>query len=487
LICGVPQTPHIVEHCEVEMASELMTLTPPGGSVPIRIENAPKRFHLLSKPSGSACNIDCQYCFFLSKDALYPGDRQRMSEATLEEYIRQLLESHRTPSVTVAWQGGEPTLMGLPFFRRAMEFVEKHRRAGQEVCHTFQTNGILLDDEWCAFFKQHSVLVGLSVDGPQETHDRYRVTRTGKGTFDLVMRGLSCLRKHGVEYNILCTVNAANQDHGRRVYRFFRDELHATWMQFIPIIERATQDTLPIANLGWSDRPGQHRILYTQTGSLVTDRSVGGRQYGQFLIDIFEEWVRHDVGQIYVQLFDVTLDAYFGRYTLCIHAPTCGIGPALEHNGDLYSCDHFVEPGFRLGNIHQTHMLELITSPQQRKFGLDKRDTLTSQCRNCEVRQLCNGGCPKDRFVMSRDNEPGQNYLCEGLELFYKHTRPAMQTMAALLRAEQPAAQVMQWVRAQDAKRGRNDPCSCGSGSKFKRCHGDRTYSSGEVAPSTQR
>jgi serine-type anaerobic sulfatase-maturating enzyme len=445
-------------------------LSPP---VTTQTPNAPHRFHLLTKPSGSACNIDCQYCFFLSKEALYPDDRQRMSEETLEVYIRQLLESHRTPVVTVAWQGGEPTLMGLPFFQRSMELVDKYRRPEQEVHHTFQTNGIALDDAWCEFFKKHDVLVGLSVDGPREIHDQYRVTRGGKGTFDLVMQGLSFLRRHGVRYNILCTANAANHYHGRRVYRFFRDELEAEWIQFIPIVERATPETLPIANLGWSDRPGQQRLLYTQTGSLVTNRSVGGRQYGQFLIDIFEEWVRRDVGKVFVQLFDVTLDAYFGRYTLCVHAPTCGLGPAMEHNGDLYACDHFVEPDFRLGNIHQTHMLELMASPEQRKFGLDKRDTLTSECRNCEVRTLCNGGCPKDRFATSRDGEQGQNYLCPGLELFYKHTRPAMEKMANLLRQDQPPAEVMQWVRAQDAKRGRNEPCPCGGGRKFKHCHGN--------------
>jgi uncharacterized protein len=435
------------------------------------IVGAPRRFHLLAKPSGSACNIDCRYCFFLSKEALYPGDRQRMSDETLETYIRQLLEAHTAPAVTVAWQGGEPTLMGLPFFQRAMELVKRYRRPEQEIQHTFQTNGIALDDKWCAFFKEHDMLVGLSVDGPREMHDTYRVTRGGKGTFDLVMRGLSHLRKHGVRFNILCTVNAANQRHGATVYRFFRDELQAEWIQFIPIVERTTADLLPIANLGWSERPGQKRMLYTQTGSHVTERSVDGGQYGQFLVEIFEEWVRRDVGSVFVQLFDVTLDAYFGRYTLCIHAPTCGMGPALEHNGDLYACDHFVEPGFRLGNIHEKHMMTLITSPEQRKFGLDKRDTLTSQCRNCEVRRLCNGGCPKDRFVASRDNEPGHNYLCAGLELFYKHTRPAMEKMADLLRQGRAAAEVMDWVRAQDSKRGRNDPCPCGSGRKFKRCH----------------
>jgi uncharacterized protein len=437
--------------------------------------DSPPCFHLLAKPSGSTCNIDCKYCFFLSKEALYPNDKHRMSEATLETYIRQLLESHRTPEVTVAWQGGEPTLMKLDFFRRSVELVEKYRRPGQVVQHTFQTNGILLDDDWCAFFKEHDFLIGLSVDGPREVHDAYRVDRGGKGTFDRVMQGWRQLRRHGVEFNILCTVNAANEKHGRTIYRFFRDELGTKWIQFIPIIERATADTITIANQGWSDQPGRKRLLYTQTGDLVTERSVGGEQYGRFLVDIFEEWVRRDVGRIFVQLFDVTLEAYFGRHLLCIHAPTCGFGPALEHNGDLYSCDHFVEPRYRLGNIHQTHMLELISSAAQRKFGQDKRDTLTAQCRNCEVRPLCNGGCPKDRFALSRDGEPGQNYLCAGLELFFTHTRPAMQTMARLLQAGRPPSEVMALTAADDARQGRYQACPCGSGRKFRFCHGDRT------------
>ncbi len=436
---------------------------------------SPPAFHLLAKPSGSTCNIDCTYCFFLSKDALYPGDKQRMSEATLEAYIRQLLEAHRTPEVTVAWQGGEPTLMGLPFFARAVELVEKYRRPGQAVRQTFQTNGLLLDDDWCAFFKRHGFLVGLSVDGPREMHDAYRRDRRGQGTFDKVMEGWRHLRKHEVPFNVLCTVNAANQDHGRDVYRFFRDELGATWIQFIPIVERATEETLAIANQGWSDRPGRApRPLYTQAGSLVTERSVGGAAYGRFLVDVFEEWVRHDVGRVFVQLFDVTLEAHFGRHLLCIHAPTCGYGPALEHNGDLYTCDHFVEPGQELGNIHETPLVQLVASPKLRRFGDDKRDRLTRQCRECEVRFLCNGGCPKDRFATSRDGEPGQNYMCAGLETFFRHVGPAMQVMVQLLREGRAPAEVMKWVAAQDARRDPYAPCPCGGGSKFKFCHGDR-------------
>jgi len=436
--------------------------------------DSPPQFHLLAKPSGSTCNIDCTYCFFLSKDALYPNEKHRMSAATLDAYIRQLLESHRTPNVTVAWQGGEPTLMKLEFFKHSVELVEKYRRPDQVVQHTFQTNGILLDDDWCTFFKEHNFLVGLSVDGPRDIHDTYRVDRRKRGTFDRVMQGWRQLRQHGVEFNILCTVNAANEKHGRRVYRFFRDELGAKWVQFIPIVERATEQTLEIANQGWSAQSGGKRLLYTQTGNLVTERTVGSEQYGRFLVDVFEEWVRHDVGQVFVQLFDVTLEAFFGRHLLCIHAPTCGFGPALEYNGDLYSCDHFVEPRFKLGNIHQTHMLKLVASPEQRKFGEDKLDTLTAQCRSCKVRHWCNGGCPKDRFALSRDGEPGQNYLCAGLERFFMHTGPTFNAMAQLIQQGRPPAEMMASIAAADVKRGPYQPCPCGSGQKFRFCHGNR-------------
>jgi uncharacterized protein len=250
--------------------------------------------------------------------------------------------------------------------------------------------------------------------------------------------------------------------------------MKAKWLQFIPIVERANAETLEIANLGWSEQPGRKRLLYTQTGNLVTTRSVGGEQYGRFLVDIFEEWVRNDVGEVFVQMFDVTLEAYFGRHLLCIHAPTCGYGPALEYNGDVYSCDHFVEPRYKLGNIHQTHLVKLVSSAEQRRFGDDKRDMLTTQCRTCDVRPLCNGGCPKDRFVMSRDGEPGHNYMCEGLYLFFNHTRPAMQTMAQLLQRGRAPSEVMSLLAAVDARRGPYARCPCGSGQKFRFCHGNR-------------
>jgi len=416
------------------------------------IADAPPAFHLLAKPTGSTCNINCTYCFFLSKEALYPNEKTRMSDETLEEYICQLLESHQSPEVTIAWQGGEPTLMRLEFFRKAVEIANKYKRPHQTLLHTFQTNGILLDDEWGAFFKEHDFLVGLSVDGPREIHDTYRVDRGDKGTFDRVMEGWEVLRRHNVDLNILCTVHAANEKRGREVYRFFRDELHAEFIQFIPIVERASRETIDIANNGWAGMAGRNRLLYTQSGTLVTERSVGPKQYGQFMADVFDEWVRNDVASVFVQLFDVTLEAYFGRNLLCIHAPTCGDAPVLEHNGDLYSCDHFVEPKYKLGNIHDRHMLEMVASPQQRLFGSDKQRSLTVQCKRCEFLSLCNGGCPKDRFSLSRDGEPGHNYLCPGLELFFKHTRPAMSTMAQLLNHGRAPYDIMELTKAADER-----------------------------------
>ena len=375
-----------------------------------------------------------------------------MSDKTLEEYMRQLLESHQTPEVTIAWQGGEPTLMRLGFFKKAVEIANKYKRPGQTLLHTFQTNGILLDDEWGKFFKENELLVGLSVDGPREIHDKYRLDRGAKGTFDRVMKGWEVLRRHNVDFNILCTVHAANQTKGREVYRFFRDELAAQFIQFIPIVERATTKTIDLANEGWSEKAGRNRLLYTQNGTLVTDRSVGGKEYGQLMIDVFEEWVRNDVASVFVQLFDVTLEAYFGRHLLCIHAPTCGLAPVLEYNGDLYSCDHYVEPKYKLGNIHEKHMLEMVASPEQRKFGADKRDSLTAQCKRCDVLSLCNGGCPKDRFSLSRDGEPGHNYLCQGLELFFRHTHPAMSTMARLLKQDRAPYDIMAMIKAADER-----------------------------------
>jgi uncharacterized protein len=443
-------------------------------------------FHLLSKPTGATCNLDCKYCFFLSKEMLYPGDRFRMSDQMLETYIRQLLEAQPSDEVSVAWQGGEPTLMGLDFFKRSIEYVEKYRKPGQGILYTMQTNGTLLNDEWCTFFKQHNFLVGLSVDGPKKMHDVYRVNKGGAGSFDQVMRGWDLLRKHEVDINILCTIHAANADHPIEVYRFFRDQLQTKFMQFIPIVERTTEDFLPLANLGWGDRPGSDRPLYTQRGGLVTERSVGAAQFGRFLIAIFEEWVHRDVGNVFVQTFDVALGSWLGQHNLCIFSPTCGSALALEHNGDLYSCDHYVEPNYRLGNIRETPMRELVDTEKQRAFGQHKLSTLPKYCRECEVLFACYGECPRNRFIMTPDGEPGLNYLCAGYKAFFNHIEPAMKTMAGLLRQGRSAEEIMRMHSSPDARHGtagtkvgRNDPCPCGSGNKFKRCHG-RTVASAE-------
>jgi len=439
----------------------------------LTVPGAPLAFHVMAKPAGAICNLDCEYCFFLSKEMLYPGSRFRMAAGLQETYIRQLLEAHaRAPEVVVAWQGGEPTMMGLDFFRRSVELQRQYARPGQRVLNTIQTNGTLLNDEWGAFLKEHGFLVGISIDGPPQMHDAYRVDKGGKPTFHRVIRGLEVLKRHGVDWNVLTNIHAANGDHGRQVYRFLRDELGATFIQYIPIIERATEATLPIADAGWGHGV-KGRPLYTQEGSLVTHRSVRPEQYGRFLIDVFEDWVRRDIGTVYVQMFDTALANWYGEPGgRCVHAETCGLQLALEHTGDLYSCDHYVEPGFLLGNINDKPLLDLIVLPRQRQFGRDKRDTLTRYCRDCDVRRACNGGCPKDRFATTPGGEPGLHYLCPGYKDFFRHVARPMEAMSALLRADRAPAELMAAYAAQDARRGRNDPCTCGSRRKWKRCHG---------------
>jgi uncharacterized protein len=443
-------------------------------TVPIRA------FHIMTKPTGAICNLDCKYCYFLSKEMMYPGSRFRMADELLDTFIRQYIESQQAPEVTFAWQGGEPTLMGLDFFERVIHYQQKYARPGMSIYNALQTNGTLLDKAWCRFFKKHNFLVGLSVDGPKELHDTYRVNKGGAGSFIQVMRGWRLLVEHGVEFNILCTVHAGNQDHPLEVYRFFRDELKTQFIQFIPIVERATPQLLPLANIGWSEQGGGERPLYTQAGEQVTDRSINAQKYGEFLIAVFDEWVRRDVGQIYVQMFDVALGAWLGQPGgLCVFAPTCGQALALEHNGDLFSCDHFVEPDYLLGNIQSDHMLELVSSEKQRQFGLDKRDSLPQYCRQCEVRFACHGGCPKERFIQTPDGEPGLNYLCAGYKAFFNHVDRPMKIMAGLLHRRRPPAEIMAIVAAEEEERlqqayaraGRNDPCPCGSGKKFKQCH----------------
>jgi uncharacterized protein len=437
---------------------------------PVQAENStrisPPAFHVMSKPRGAICNLDCTYCYFLMKEDLYPGSQFRMSDGMLERYTRQLIEAQRVPEVTFAWQGGEPTLMGLAFFERAIELQQQFKKPGVRIHNALQTNGVTLDDAWCRFFKQHEFLVGLSIDGPRHLHDAYRVDKGGRPTFDRVMAGIELLKKHQVEFNTLTTLHAANVGFPRDVYRFLRDEVGSQFIQFIPIVERENETGF-------------------QEGDQVTDRSLTGKQYGQFLITVFNEWVRRDVGRVYVQLFDVALAAWSGqRPGLCIFEETCGQALALEHNGDLYSCDHFVEPKYLLGNIEQELMIDLVASDQQYRFGLEKRDSLPRYCRECEVRFVCHGGCPKNRFIDTPDGEPGLNYLCEGYRAFFNTIDQPMRYMAAELRARRPPGNIMLALARKDeemqqlmARTGRNDPCPCGSGIKFKKCHGRRNSS----------
>jgi uncharacterized protein len=434
----------------------------------IRTASMPPRIHVLAKPTGAVCNLACAYCFFLDKEQLYPGSRFRMSDEVLETYIRQLIEAHSTPQVTVAWQGGEPTLMGVDFYRSAIELQNKYRKPGMTFENTMQTNGTLLDDEWCQFFKENDFLIGISIDGPGELHDTYRVDKKGRPTFDRVMKGLGLLQKHEVEYNVLVTVNSTNSDHPLEVYRFLRDEVGTSWIQFIPVVERIGEDGLR---------------LYQQ-GTSVSERSVLPEQFGDFLSATFDEWVSHDVGKIFVQTFEATLRNWMGLPSsgMCVFEETCGLGLALEHNGDLYSCDHFVEPGYLLGNIQETPIEELVAGEKQGKFGQDKLETLPCYCRHCDVLFACHGECPKNRFLATPDGEPGLNYLCAGFKAFFRHVDHPMKTMGSLMRVGRPAKEVMGvLVREEEAalegafaKAGRNDPCPCGSGSKFKHCHGGK-------------
>jgi uncharacterized protein len=402
-------------------------------------------YHLLAKPAGAACNLGCKYCFFLSKENLYPArESPLMDEATLDRYIRQLMASSPGPQVDVAWQGGEPMLRGLDFYRRSVELAEHYRQPHQRVLHTLQTNGTLVDDEWAAFFKAHNYLVGLSIDGPRDLHDAYRIDKQGKGSFDDVMRGWHCLRRHGVDVNVLCTINAANADRPLEVYRFFRDELQAQYIQLIPIVERATEATIAFANLGWGGQKGRDRPLYRQEGRLVTERTVTAAQFGSFLIGIFDEWVQRDVGNVYVTTFDIALGSWMGQHNACIVSPTCGDALVLEHNGDVYSCDHFVEPEHRLGNIADTTLQTLVASEKQRRFGQAKLDTLPRYCKECPVLFACYGECPRNRFIQTPDGEDGLNYLCAGYRAFFTHIDPAMKTMAGLLEQGRYADEIMQ-------------------------------------------
>lgn len=418
-------------------------------------------FHVMIKPTGPVCNLDCAYCYYLSKARLYPGAHDfRMPDALLDTFTRQYIEAQQVPAVTFGWQGGEPTLLGIPFFKKALAYQERYRRPGMRIINALQTNGTLLDDAWGQFFKEHDFLIGLSLDGPRALHDAYRRDQTGEPAFDRAMRGLALLKQHGVATNILTTVHAANAPYPLEVYRFLRDEVGARFVQFIPIVQR-------------------DNATGYQEGDTVTERSVTAQQYGAFLSAIFDEWVLHDLDTVSVQIFDVALAATLGqRPGLCVFEETCGTALVLEHNGDLYACDHFVEPRYRLGNITETPLVDLVNSERQRAFGAAKA-ALPTTCLECDVRFICHGGCPKNRLASPVAGEPPLNALCEGYRGFFRHIARPMQRIAGDLKAGVPPERIRRrMVQEHEAlqhafsQAGRNDPCPCGSGRKFKQCHG---------------
>ena len=403
----------------------------------------PRRpFSLIAKPTGAACNLDCSYCFFLSKEALWDARSQAMTGETPRAWLVNYLQAQPDGQVTIGWQGGEPTMRGLDFFREAVAVADELKRPRQVIQHAIQTNATLIDDEWGAFLAEQRFLVGVSLDGPAHLHDLYRVNRAGRGTHAQVVRGLRTLQRHGVETNILCTVHSGNSAHPLEFYRHFRDELGAEFIQFIPIVERVEAGQETVAESGWRDASGTF-VLYRQSGDDVTSRTVRPEAYGAFLNAIFDEWVTRDVGTVFIQDVDVALGALFGRYLLCVHAPECGDALAMEHNGDAYACDHFVEPDYRLGNVADDSFQAMLSSPEQREFGRSKRTALPTQCQECPVRWACHGGCPKDRFTTTADGEPGLNYLCAGYYAFYTHATPALRAMGDLLRRGRPASDIM--------------------------------------------
>jgi uncharacterized protein len=426
----------------------------------------------MTKPVGPICNLDCRYCFYLEKEDFYERPRSwEMPEDVLETYVRQYIEGQQAPEVSFAWQGGEPTLLGVRFFRKVVELQRRHA-GGKRIHNALQTNGTLLDDEWCAFFRENGFLIGLSIDGPRELHDAYRTDKRGRPTFDAATRGLGLLKKHGVEFNTLTVVHRRNAEKPLEVYRFLK-EIGSGFIQFIPLVERS-----PHAPLQTESGLIQISLAAPPQGeepkSPVTEWSVRPAQYGEFLCRIFDEWARHDVGRAFVQLFDVALGNWAGAGGgLCVFSETCGTALAMERNGDVYSCDHYVYPQYRLGNVMETTLAEMVLSPEQVRFGNDKADGLPKYCRECEVRFACHGECPKHRFTRAPDGEWGLNYLCPAYKRFFNHIDPHMRTMAELLRRGRPPAEIMALL-ADEAPRGnkvgRNDACPCGSGKKYKKC-----------------
>jgi len=427
----------------------------------------PNAFHIMMKPAGPACNLNCTYCYYLEKSKLFPGKNTlRMSEELLENFTKQYIEAHEVPEVTFTWQGGEPTLMGLDFYRKAIEFQKKYA-GGKKIGNSFQTNGTKLDSDWCNFFADNKMLVGISIDGAEHNHNHYRKTPSGGPTFQRVMKGIELLHKHKVEFNTLSVVNDYNVHFASETYRFLK-QIGSGFMQFLPVVERI------------SDSMGENDLMLVAPvhgEANVAPWTVGAKDYGKFLITVFDEWVRNDVARYFVQLFDTTLANYTGENPgLCVFAETCGDALVMEHNGDVFSCDHFVFPEYYLGNIQEAQLIDLVKSQRQFDFGIEKRNLLPRYCLQCDVRYACHGECPKHRFLLTPDGKPGLNYLCEGYKMFFKHAEPFMDYMAKELKSKRPPANVMNWIRNKENQvikpliPGRNDLCPCGSGKKYKNC-----------------
>ncbi len=374
--------------------------------------NASREFQVFVKPVGALCNLDCHYCYYLKKEHLYPeGETFQMTDETLEDYIVQHIDASPEAVIRFSWHGGEPTVLGLDYFRRVVALQRKHRPQDRSIVNGIQTNGTLLDEEWCRFFAREGFAVGLSLDGPPEMHDLYRVTKDQKPTHDRTMRGYELLQKHGVYTDILCVVNAHNVQFPLQVYRFFK-QINAQYITFLPLVE--------------PDGEGG-----------VSQISVSAEAWGEFLCTVFDEWTDRDIGRVKIQIFEEAARTAFNQeHSLCIFRPTCGDIPVVEHNGDFYSCDHFVDVEHCLGNIKETPLVELLESPVQRAFGRAKLEALPRYCQECCVRAMCNGECPKNRFILTPDGETGLNYLCAGYRRFFTHCQPFVSGVAALWRRQ---------------------------------------------------
>lgn len=393
--------------------------------------------YVMLKPVGARCNMACDYCYYLEKSHLYADQpRQIMSEELLERFTKEYIEAQTTSEVLFTWHGGETMMRPLSFYKKALEFQRKYA-GGRNIANSIQTNGTLLTDEWCRFLKENNWLVGISIDGLQEFHDEYRRTRQGQATWFKVMQGIRLLKKHGVEWNAMAVVNDFNADYPLEFYHFFK-EIGCQYLQFSPIVERLV-----------SHADGRHLATPSDDkDSPMADFSLTAEQWGDFLCAIFDEWVRNDVGQTYVELFDCTLANWVGVAPgICILAKECGHAGVMEFNGDVYSCDHFVFPEYRLGNVSQHSLIEMLYGEQQQRFSNLKHRALPRQCRECEFEFACHGECPKNRFLNDRYGEPGLNYLCKGYHKFFSHVAPYMDFMKAELAAQRPPANIMEALR----------------------------------------